>query len=100
MSGEAVRITEDTADVLWGSQEFGMGAFSQSRFALKANVSSWTWPCGMLTAPGRRAVLRSGPLYVFNFELEEESYGESWVSDNEVWSPDVQSLAARDGKAV
>lgn len=37
-------------------------------------------------------------LYVFNFELEEENYGESWVSDNEVWSPDVQSLAARDGR--
>lgn len=77
-----------------------MGAFSQGCFVLKANVSSWTWPCGMLIPPGRRAVLRSRGLYVFNFELEEENYGESWVSDNEVWSPDVQSLAARDGKAV
>lgn len=54
----------------------------------------------MLIPPGRRAVLRSWGLYVFNFELEEENYGESWVSDNEVWSPDVQSLAERDGKAV
>lgn len=33
---------------------------------------------------------------MFNFELEEENYGESWVSDNEVWSPDVQSLAEQD----
>lgn len=54
----------------------------------------------MLTPPGRRVVLRSGRLYVFNFELEEENYGESWVSDNEVWTPDVQRLAGRDGKAV
>lgn len=76
-----------------------MGALSQGCFVLKANVSCWTWRCGMLTPPGRRVALRSGGLYVFNFELEEESYGESWVSDNEVWTPDVQSLAARDGKA-
>lgn len=36
MGGEAVQITEETADVLWGSQEFGVGAFSQGCFNLKS----------------------------------------------------------------
>lgn len=77
-----------------------MSASSWVCFVLKENVSCWGWRGGMLTTPGRRAVLRSGRLHVFNFELEEENYGESWVSDNEVWTPDVQSLAVQDGKAV
>jgi len=76
-----------------GSQKFGVSASSRVCFVLKENVSCWAWRRGMLPAPGRRAALRSGRLHVFNFELEEENSGESWVSDNEVWRPDVQSLA-------
>lgn len=36
MGGEAVWITEDTADILWDSQELSVGAFSQGCFVLKA----------------------------------------------------------------